>query len=64
MSLYTHIAVLIVLVIDLFLGTTLVASVGGRWAGSGFEFLLILGYILFVLRVGPPWSKNDGGRPE
>ena len=31
---------------------------------SKFEFLLILGYILLVLRVGPPWSRSDGDRPE
>lgn len=64
MSLFTHIAVLVVLIIDLILGATLVANVGGSWAASGFEFLLILGYILFVLRVGPPWSRSDGDRPE
>ena len=52
MSLFTHIAVLVILVVDLIFGAWMVERIGGRYAMLGFEFLLILGYILLVLRMG------------
>jgi hypothetical protein len=51
-SLLSHLLVLGLLVLDLFLGGELAADVGGRWAMLGFEFLLILGYVALVLRFG------------
>ncbi len=52
MSFVTHLAVLCVLVVDLIFGAPMMERVGGRFAMLGFEFLLILGYILLVLQLG------------
>jgi hypothetical protein len=59
MSLITHLAVLALLGIDLFFGGELVQRVGGRWAMTGFEFVLILGYVIFVLQL-VPWRRTGG----
>ena len=59
MSFVTHLAVLCVLVVDLIFGAPMVERVGGRFLMLGFEFLLILGYVLFVLRLGVPWRRPE-----
>jgi hypothetical protein len=59
MSLVTHAAVFALLIVDLFVGGSLVERVGGRWAVTGFEFALILGYVIFVLQA-VPWLRRDG----
>jgi hypothetical protein len=51
-SLIAHVLVLALLGIDLFFGGSLAEEIGGRWAMLGFEFLLILGYAVFVLQFG------------
>ncbi len=61
MSLITHLAVFSLLVLDLIFGASLAERFGGRFAMLGFEFLLILGYVLFVLQWGVPWSRREGG---
>jgi hypothetical protein len=58
MSIFFHAAVLGLLVLDLLFGGQLVGRVGGRWAVVGFEFALILGYVLFVLQL-QPWRRDD-----
>jgi hypothetical protein len=59
MSLLSHLLVLGLLGVDLFFGGSLVEDLGGRWAMLGFEFALILGYVMFVLQFG-----SFFGRPE
>ena len=59
MSFISHVAVLALLVVDLIFGGGLVARFGGRWATMGFEFVLILGYVLFVLQLSP-WKPGRG----
>jgi hypothetical protein len=61
MSLSSHLLVLGLLVLDLFLGGELAADVGGRWAMLGFEFMLILGYVMFILQFGS-FFQDLGGR--
>lgn len=61
MSLAAHVAVLGVLVLDLILGATIVHDFLGRWASVGFEFAMILGYVLLVLQ-WVPWRNIDEGR--
>ncbi|MDZ4278266.1 MAG: hypothetical protein U1B78_03910 [Dehalococcoidia bacterium] len=58
MPLVAHLAVLGVLVLDLILGATVVRHFWGRWAATGFEFVLILGYVLFFLQWGVPWGHR------
>lgn len=58
MSLTMHLIVLGVLVLDLLVGGWAVRHFGGRYAGTGFEFLMILGYIIFVLQWGVPWGER------
>lgn len=61
MSFFGHLAILGLLVLDLALGAPIVDRVAGRWALIGFEFFLILGYVLFVLQL-QPWRRPDSGR--
>ena len=61
MSLYSHLAVLAALIIDLTLGAALVDNLLGHYPAVGFEFLIILGYILFVLQWGLPWERRERG---
>jgi hypothetical protein len=62
MSLTSHLLVLALLGIDLFFGGHLAEEIGGRWAMIGFEFLLILGYVAFVLQFGSFFgSRSDSG---
>ncbi len=58
MSIIAHAAVFGLLVLDLLFGGPLMDRLGGRWASVGFEFLLILGYVLFVLQLAP-WRRED-----
>lgn len=57
-SMLLHIAVFAVLIVDLIFGSSLVHQFAGRWASFGFEFVLILGYIIFVLQWGVPWGRR------
>ena len=59
MSLITHLFVFGLLVVDLIFGGEVVERFGGRWATMGFEFVLILGYALFVLQLAP-WRRGGG----
>lgn len=63
MSLISHLIVLGLVGIDLFFGGELVGRFGGRWATIGFEFALILGYLLIVLQL-LPWRRGGGPRPD
>jgi len=60
MSFLAHVAVLGLLVLDLAVGGPVVGKLAGHWGVIGFEFLLILGYALFVLQVAP-WRRPRGG---
>ena len=57
MSMIGHVAVLGLLILDLAVGGPVVDKLGGRWGLIGFEFLLILGYVLFVLQL-LPWRRD------
>lgn len=59
MPLAVHIAILGVLVLDLIFGGAAVDHLVGRLPAAGFEFLLILGYVIFVLRLFPPWRRRE-----
>jgi len=58
MTLFAHLAVLGLVVLDLVVGAPVVGRFGGRWAAVGFEFAIVLGYILLVL---PSWRRGSGG---
>ena len=60
MTLFAHLAVLGLVVVDLVVGAPVVGRFGGRWAAVGFEFAIVLGYILLVL---PAWRRGPGGSP-
>ena len=62
MSLIGHLGALALLVIDLAVGGPVVSRLAGRWALIGFEFVLILGYMLLVLQLAP-W-RRPGGPPK
>jgi hypothetical protein len=57
MSIFSHVAVLGLLVLDLLFGGQMIERFGGRFAVIGFEFVLILGYALFVLQL-LPWRRD------
>jgi hypothetical protein len=57
MSIFAHATVLGLLVIDLLFGGQVIDHFGGRFAVAGFEFALILGYVLFVLQL-LPWRRD------
>ena len=59
MSLISHLLVMGLLIVDLIFGGEVVGRFGGRWATMGFEFVLILGYVLFVLQLSP-WRRAQG----
>ena len=61
MSLITHVLVLAVLIVDLIFVSTVIDRFWGHWATIALEFLLILGYAIFVLRLGGPWGDRGGG---
>jgi len=60
MSLAMHVAVLGLLLIDLALGGQVVRHFLGRYPTIGFEFAIILGYVLFVLQ-WLPWRDRESG---
>jgi hypothetical protein len=62
MSLIGHLGTLALLVIDLAVGGPVVSRLAGRWGLIGFEFVLILGYMLLVLQFAP-W-RRPGGPPN
>ena len=55
MTLFAHLGVLGLVLLDLLLGSPVVSRFGGRWAAVGFEFAVILGYIVLVL---PAWRRT------
>lgn len=63
MSLIAHLGTLGLLILDLALGGPLISRLAGRWALVGFEFLLILGYMLLVLQFVPWRDAGRGGGP-
>lgn len=58
MSLVAHLAVLGLVLLDLMLGSPAVGRFAGRWAAIGFEFAVVLGYLLLVL---PAWRRGRDG---
>ena len=60
MSLFAHLATLALVILDLAVGGPVVHHLAGRWGLIGFEFLLILGYMLLVLQL-VPWRGTGGG---
>ena len=59
MSLTMHLVALALLVLDLAVGGWAIGRLGGRFAAYGFEFVMILGYIVFILQFGVPWGQRD-----
>ena len=59
MSLTMHVIVFTLLVVDLLVGGWAVGRFGGHRATSAFEFITILGYIIFVLQWGVPWGQGE-----
>ncbi len=59
MSLTMHLVALGLLVLDLSVGGWAIGKLGGRFAAYGFEFVMILGYIVFILQFGVPWGQRD-----
>ena len=59
MSLTMHVAVLGLVILDLLLGGSAVKEYGGQLALTAFEFVTILGYIIFVLQWGVPWGQRE-----
>jgi hypothetical protein len=59
MSLTTHVAVLSLLVLDLLVGGSAVERYLGHFGLTAFEFVMILGYIIFVLQWGVPWGQRE-----
>ncbi len=59
MSLTMHLAVFVLVVVDLLVGGWAVGRLGGRYATTAFEFITILGYIIFVLQWGVPWGQGE-----
>lgn len=64
MSLIAHLGTLGLLIIDLAVGGPLISRFAGRWALVGFEFVLILGYMLLVLQLVPWRDTGRGGGPR
>ena len=62
LSLWTHIAALVALVVNLWIAGDYVEAWAGHAARSGFELLLILGYAVFVLGIRVPlafWRRPE-----
>jgi len=59
MTLFAHLAVLGLVVLDLVVGAPVASRLGGRWAAVGFEFAIVLGYILLVL---PSWRRGEDAK--
>ena len=59
MSLTTHVLVLGLVILDLLLGGAAVEKYGGSLALTAFEFVTILGYIIFILQWGVPWGQRE-----
>ncbi len=59
MSLTMHLAVFALVVVDLLVGGWAVGNLGGQRATTAFEFITILGYIIFVLQWGVPWGQRE-----
>ena len=59
MSLTMHLAVFSLVIVDLLVGGWAVGKLGGRYATTAFEFITILGYIIFVLQWGVPWGQRE-----
>lgn len=70
LSLWTHLAAVVALVINLWIAGDFVEAWLGHGARSGFELLLILGYAVFVLGIRVPlafWRRPQeppGERPR
>ncbi len=60
MSLTMHLAIFVLVVVDLLVGGWAVGRLGGHYATTAFEFITILGYIIFVLQWGVPWGQREG----
>ncbi len=59
MSLTMHLVALSLLILDLSVGGWAIGRLGGHFATSGFEFVMIFGYIIFILQFGVPWGERD-----
>lgn len=60
MSLTMHVAILGLVIVDLIAGAALVNRYLGSGPAFGFEFLIILGYILFIVLRGRPLGDREG----
>ena len=59
MSLTMHFVALTLLVLDLAVGGWAIGRLGGHFAAYGFEFVMIFGYIIFILQWGVPWGERN-----
>ena len=66
MGLWRHLLVFAALVVNLWVGGDLVEAAAGGMARVGFEALLILGYLWFVIGLGGllRGDPDEGGRGE
>ena len=60
MSLTMHLAVFVLVVVNLLVGGSAAGRLGGSYATMAFEFITILGYIIFILQWGVPWGQREG----
>jgi hypothetical protein len=66
LSISTHVAAFIALVLNLWLAGDLVETLAGHYARGGFEMLLIVGYAVFVLGIRIPlafWRRPEEEPP-
>ena len=59
MSLTMHLAVFVLVVVNLLVGGSAAGRLGGHYATMAFEFITILGYIIFILQWGVPWGQGE-----
>ena len=62
MSFGAHLAVFGLLILDLVLGSSAIDRLWSHWGAVGFEFAIILGYVLLVLQWWP-WKRPDDAGP-
>ena len=59
MSLTMHLVVFVLVIVDLLVGGWAAGRLVCSYATTAFEFITILGYIIFVLQWGVPWGQGE-----
>ena len=63
MSFLAHVGVFGLLIVDLLFGSFAVERLWSHWGAVGFEFAIILGYVMLVLQWWP-WKRPDDAGPS